>query len=223
MSVVFNAAADRIYSTTSVPSYNSAYTSRFWFQSTGSAFEIVWALNDGSSNYDDVYIRDTSIVGMDTQAGYVDGSTLTRPNWYHVCAVRETTTSLKLYINGTLSATNTVNIAGRAASNRIEWGGFASFNYAPLSGAIAHPAVFTYAFNSTEVAADMTGLQPQSYTNCWGYWPLTGLSLADSSGSGNNLTSAGTLTEGADPTFGQPVTKRWQNIPFARIQRIGVN
>lgn len=253
MSVRFDAAADRLLRTTDLPDYNGVWAWCAWGQiavdlNANSAF---YSENDNTTGNVDLLRTTTAgdvleirvvVAGAATTVG---GGTLTVGTWYHLALVRESAASLKLYIDGALSATNTRDVTGRAAASRQEMGGFRSTNTFPLDGKVFATKVWAggTALTLAEVQQEMRTVRPVRLTNLYGWWPLRPGSterLKDYSGNGRDWTEAGTLADEDHPPIswgapggmrimppvaaagGQPTMRRWGgSIDPIGARRIG--
>jgi hypothetical protein len=128
MAVRFDAAADRLLRTTDLPDYNGTYTLMFWFLWLSDlGLSGIASLNANSASDGDI-LRVTAgdLLSIRCAVGgaqtTTNGSTLTTGTWAHVAVVRESVSSCKVYLNGTLDITNTRNITGRTAATRMEFG-----------------------------------------------------------------------------------------------------
>lgn len=132
----FDASTDRLLRTSGVLDHNSAYTVMCW----------IWPSSIGRA----VYLRGVGRhvfgerrgavhLGQSGQPAHAlrgqrwhrwvwqpNGSVLSANTWYHVAIVRESTTSLKSYLNGVYEQTCTVSAASRSASSRMEFGAWST-------------------------------------------------------------------------------------------------
>ena len=205
MAIRFDAAADRIARTSSPLDYNSAYTWMAWVRlvSDLNAYGHVFGINrnDAAANYDYIGMDGTGqglITLVDIGGAYTEqaGTTLSLGTWYHICAVRASTTSLAIYLNGVLDSTNTRNVTGRIAATRMEAGAFGTFDGDRVDARIAAVKIWSVALSAAEIAQEIYRLAPAQFANLWQWSPLIGSAsdLADYSGNGRDWTAGGTLT-----------------------------
>ena len=222
MAVRFDAATDRLLRTTDLPNYNGLYTLMAWIRtpaSVTSSWEVFAVLNNNGSGLDwighgnngrlDLY------VGGD---GY--GSTLSVNTWYHVTMMRESTTSLRAYLNGVLDITDTTDVGARSANTRMELGAMGTGNGDPFTGRAYAVKVWTTNLTAAEILQEMRTITPQRLANLHLWTPLlAGASerLIDYSGFGRNWTEGGTLTDEDPPPveWGAPDPKWFEGTVVA--------
>lgn len=206
MSVRFDAAADRLLRTTDLLDYNSPYTLMFWVYLVAdqNAITIPAALFRDAGNVDDIRtLADGTTIGIRSRAlgvgGTISGSVLALNTWYHLAMVRESATSLKLYVNGVLDATATQSISGRNAILRMELGAESSSNTGPMDGRVMGIKAWSVSKTAAEIANEMRTIKPKSTANLYGWWSAgIGQRSRDLSGYGRDFTEVGTLTDEAD-------------------------
>ena len=145
---------------------------------------------DGTSSYASSYVSGSGAGGGST-------SSLTVDTWYRFTLVRESTTTLKYYVNSTLVETITQNVSGRSAIGG-EWFGRLNGGY-PADVSIEGFISWSVALNSTEVGTQSSYLNPAVQTsNVTTYVPMTDSTLANAlvATTGTNLSVI----------FGTPVT-----------------
>lgn len=111
-------------------------------------------------------------------------------NKIHVVATYSNTNGIKLYVNGVLVAGPSAACDSTLGSNYISLGNIVPALSAGWVGLMAGTRVWARALSASEVADAYAG-RAVSSTNQLGDWPCTdgvGLSAADRSGNGNNLT-----------------------------------
>lgn len=213
MPVRFDASADRLLRTASLPSYNSAYTAMGWVYlvSDLNATVTIFAIDD---NIDDIDAINLGSDGVTLQLGVVvggvstgpSGTTLSTGTWYHVAIVRASATDCRLYLNGALDiGPDTRDVSGRSAATRLEWGAFASVNLSRFDGRVAAIKIWDAALSAEEVAAEVRSIRPQRLANLNGWWPCfpgAGERARDYSGNGRDWTESGTLTDEDPPPVG---------------------
>ena len=197
--------------TSDLPNYNSAYTVCMWFRpsvvgtqwnglfhlfyntaSSGDLFEI----DDGVGN-SVVYVSVNNVSARGTTA-------LSADTWYHLAMVRESSTSLKGYLNGVLEATNTTNAGTRTAPNKMGTGWWDGSAWSDLAnGRLAHYMIFPRALTADEITAQMHRAKPitQDVHSWWPFWN-TSDDETDYSGNGRNWTVSGTPADADGPPVG---------------------
>jgi len=139
------------------------------------------------------------------------GSVL-QDQWSHICAVINSASSRKLYLNGTPSAENTDATGALATLVRTSLGIRKLLAYAkPFPGYVAHAAIWSgIALTDGEIKFLANGGNPLELhsANLVRYWKVneaTG-NLADSSGNGITLPQVGTVADGGtNPVVPAPV------------------
>lgn len=170
------------------------------------------------------------------------GVTISLDVWVHIALVRESTTVLKLYVNGDLTYTlGSVSVAGRAAITSLStWGirfGYGICYYKStatstsrtvglryLSGAVAHIKIWDQLLTAAEIkresiqvrAAKTEGLYSflPTYTTT-GTVPTSGGDLDDKSGSVNSFTKTSTATYDVDPDTPDIFTSIGRSLRFS--------
>lgn len=204
------------YTRASPFNFNSTYTVSFWFKPEAGRVDYHHFFHVGGPY---VYDGVTDFVGLDNdgsafRAGCAGGSTNTFPTngtltagtWYLIQMVRESTTSLKIYADGTLRMTLTDDVSGRAAATLIAIG---SYNTAPCRGFLASVKVWTSVLSAGELVAEGRCYQPVKALP-WAVWPLYG-HRNDESGNARTLTLVGTeaFTPGPPIVALAPFPSRW--------------
>lgn len=206
MAVRFDLAADRLLRTTDLLDYNAAYTWMAWLYISVDANVQVQAIGlntNTNTSVDSIGFDATgTLIRLRVQNAGVGsnqtGSNLTAGTWYHVAMVRESTTSLKLYVNGVLDITHTQSVVGRGAATRMEIGANASTDAQPFNGRVYAIKAWSTTLDVAAVANEIYTVLPRQRTNLYGFWPcFLGASerLLDYSGNGRNWTESGTLTD----------------------------
>ena len=205
MAIRFDASADRLARTSGVLDYNGTYTWMAWirFNSDLNAYGHMFGINrnDAAANYDYVGLNgsgDGLITLVDIGGAYTEqtGSNLTAGTWYHICAVRASTTSLAIYLNGTLDSTNTRSVSGRSASTRMEIGGFSTSDFDRTDIRATAVKIWNTALTAAEIAQEIYRITPAQFTGLWLWSPLIGSTtdIGDYSGNARDWTAGGTLT-----------------------------
>jgi len=130
----------------------------------------------------------------------------TTATWYHVALVRESGSSQKLYVDGTLATTNSTNVGtGRAATEDMLIGQAGGYSSQTLDGRVAYVKMWNAALTADEVAQEREAIAPRRTSNLVGWWPtLPGAAerVKDYSGSSKDWTETGTFTDAAEPPVG---------------------
>lgn len=138
------------------------------------------------------------------------GPTITAGQWYWAAIVRESATSLNIYLgtngsDGSLLATITDDVSGRAAA-----GAAFALSYAglPAAGSMAHVRIWTRALTLAELHAEAVSATPASSTSIWSVPAMAGADLAaalqDTTANDRDWTAVGTPAIVAGPTLGGP-------------------
>lgn len=215
MAVRFDAAADRLLRTTDLLDFNSTYSWMAWVQIVTdlNAQSTFIALNDNNVNNIDIIRTATngtqlqlrcSIAGVGTN---IAGTDIGVGNWNHIAMVRESQTSLKMYLNGALDGTATDNMTGRTSALRMEHGAIRTTNVQNSDSRVYAIKAWSAALTLAEIQLEQYSIRPRRLSNLYAYWPCRpGATerLKDYSGNGRDWTEAGTLTDEAEPpvTFG---------------------
>jgi hypothetical protein len=180
--------------------------------------QTIWAPNAGATSDVDQLRTTSDGVTLETRiqtsggGTQVSGSALTVGTWYHIAVVRESTTSLKVYINGALDITNTRNVGSRTAITRMEIGAYTTGNTNPGNIRVAYQKAWSAALTAAEVAQEMYTVRPRRLSNLYGWWPGrpgSGERAKDYSGNGRDWTEGGTLTDEDPPPI--PWGAGWRN------------
>lgn len=214
MSVLIDTVGEYLSRTTSLPDVNGVFTFMGWVYRINdlNALSVIAAsTNAVATNVDGIITTaDGVTLSAYTNAGVVNGSVLNANEWHHVALVRESPTSLKLYLDGVLDATNTNNVGTGRTVTVFVIGGNATL---PLGGRYAGWKQWSAALTIDEVKQEIHTLRPQRYANLVSWfpmWPGSGERTRDYSGAGLNLTENGTISD-ADPP---PVTYGAVSEPF---------
>lgn len=216
MAVRFEASTDRLVRTTGVIDYQSTFAWGGWFYivsfpSAGN-FATIMSINRDvvGGGEDGVYVQDDGqleayVEHSDATFSEVTGTTLSTGVWYHLLMVRESATSLKVYLNGVLDITNTKSNAGRTGSSRMEVGGFSASTSTYANIRAQYMKAWTASKTAAEVQVEVQTALPRIYTALYAFWPLfsgSGERARDYSANGRNWTEAGTLTDEDGPGVG---------------------
>jgi len=233
----FDAAADRLLRTSGVLSANSPYTVMAWIRASSiSGAPCIFAASAGtySANGEELYISVSlgnrltlyAVNGGTDGFGSPTGTVLSTNTWYHVTIVRESSTSLKSYLNGVFEQTCSVNIASRSASSRMEFGAWSSGNNDPFSGRIQYIKIWNTALTEAEIAQEVYTVAPRKLDSLWGWYPTrpgSGERAKDYSGNGRDWTEGGTLTDDDPPpiSWGGRIGRRFRAGATTYNQAIG--
>lgn len=210
MAVRIDASGDGLSRTANIPTITS-FTMMAWvywvsFNTVGCAF--AFGASSGS-NYYELYTTNTGLLrtyngGSDTSTGV----TLSSATWMHLAITVAGTggSQFLIYKDGALASTQAGNTIPTAAKmwigndNDTEW---ASARFAGIK-------IYSAVLAAAEIANEMQTILPQRYANLNGWYPtFPGATerLLDYSGSGNNWTAGGTLTDEDPPpvAWGGPV------------------
>lgn len=235
--VRFDAAADRLVRTASLPDFNAAYTICAWIYPVtlpgSGVYAHVFGINrNTTTNYDVLYIKgqaSTQVVtnGIDngSYTETVGATDLSVSTWYFVAYIRTAAASSQTYL-GTLTAAaaaqasaNTTNVAGRTAATRMEAGAQLTTNIDRFDGRIANITVWTRALSLAELVQEQTQYLPLSTTSLHLWTPLLASGSVndylDYSGNARGWTTAGTLTSEDGPPLEWSMGRRRLFLPVA--------
>lgn len=217
MAIVCDAAGEYLTITSNVININAAYTVAGWLKRTSNNDNPVnlFVIDHGSDfdNLERIFINSYGQpAGIGFSNGAVFSGTAYGPTnidvdtWYHIAMVRESTTSLKLYVNGVLEATLTDTIVGRAAPARMSMAAQPSGTEGTIGAVLAAWNAWNRALTSTELLAQMAQAAPTDATSLYAEWlMLAGAGrINDASGNGHPWTANGTLTDTTDPPITYP-------------------
>lgn len=204
MSVRFDAATDRLSRAADLFDYNAPYAWMAWVYlvSDLNAIATLLSANNATGSNQDTIRTGADGTTIETRVSVASASTsaagpsLTVGQWYHVALVRESVTSLKLYVDGVLVSTNTRDVTGRTAVLLIEHGVLLTSS-SPSDSRVDRIKAWSAALTIAEVQAEMWSIRPQRTDNLYGFWPTwTGADrITDYSGNGRDWTASGTLTD----------------------------
>ena len=233
----FDASTDRLLRTSGVLDQNSPYTVMAWIRASSiSGAPCIFAISAGtySANGEELYISVSlgnrltlyAVNGGTDGFGSPNGTVLSTNTWYHVTIVRESSTSLKSYLNGVFEQTCSVNIASRSASSRMEFGAWSSGNNDPFSGRIQYIKIWNTALTAAEIAQEVYTVAPRKLDSLWGWYPTrpgSGERAKDYSGNGRDWTEGGTLTDDYPPpvSWGGRIGRRFRAGATTYNQAIG--
>ena len=186
--------------------HNAAYTWMAWVDLVAdiNGYCHFWAaLGDSSDAYNNADWVGTDVDGTTMRlASYVGGSgssaggpTMTVGTPQHIAVVRESSGSLKLYVDGAYQNAANQNITGRSSTQREQLG---------MLNTLKGPARLTAmkqwqaALSVDEILAEMRTIRPLRLTNLHSWHPAIAsdkaTALKDFSGNGRDWTEQGTLT-----------------------------
>lgn len=239
MAIRFDAAADRILATANLLSNEGPYThgADFYWESATGSDEVLITLNDddpdaiGNDSRDHCYIKGSdSTLRLFTANGsggygFGTGSTLSTGTWYNIMVVRESATSIKVYLNGVLDITVTADVSGRESFTRQEYCGFTSTDIQRFNGRLQNLiSIDGVALTAAEVASQAKRFTPirLGSTNRWTPGVMTGADRAADWIGKYSWTVNGTLTdaEGQGKAWGSRVGPRI-TLPAAGVTLAG--
>lgn len=190
--------------------YNSAYTIALWVRpETVSGADNIIVLSHLTSTAYDSLSMSGGVLGIAGANGSfpagTTGSTLSAGVYRHVALVRVASNDLRLYLDGTLDATHTTNIAGRTALQRMLLGVWQSAGLGasdPYDGRYAYGKAWSVALSAAEIQQEMRSIRPRKLASLYGFWPLRpGATerVKDYSGNGRDWTANGTVTDEDPP------------------------
>ena len=224
MSIVFDAAADRVVRTTSPPNYDASYSLLLWFwfstrPGTG-VYATLFSLNRDNIFGPQDAIALIGMSGSDTRLNvYTDnetgtdfvetiGATNLATSTWHCVAYRRTANNSRIAYLGGLSTAlaqqnnHTTSRSGRSAPTRMDIAGFGTGNTDPFGGQIAATLVCTADISLADLEVQRQYDTQMIFSSVYGYYRMTGAAdVYDWSGNGRDLTAGGTLTTGAHPTL----------------------
>lgn len=205
--------------TATVINHNAANTAFLWVRLDSDANTYVHFLHIGGNP--DAYDGNTDFLGTDADgttlrfgcAGgasntFTTGPALTVGDWYWLALVRESATSLKVYIgtdgtDGSLLATITDNVSGRASATAMR---VLSYNGFGTVGTAAHARFWTRALTLAELHDEAASATVADTANIWSAADFDGSNVADAalddSGNSRDWTTTGTLDLVSGPSLG---------------------
>lgn len=225
MSVRFDAATgERLERTTNLPNLNSTYTIMGWFFISVDQNDEGTLLFTGSSstNYDSCYLTSDgttlTVECANAGSGSATGTNLTVNRWYHIAMVRNSATSLQIYLNGVSNATATFNVTtGRAANDVLNIGNSIDFTNDNFNGCVRSFKQFSTNLGASDIVAEMVSDRAVRATNLVAWTPLKyHTDLTDYSGNGNNWTEVGTTST----NYATPYAPQFQAAGTADSQTI---
>lgn len=208
MAIVFDASADAMVRTATVPTFGD-WSFLVWYQgASATADHGVFYLSDDAvpTNYMGCYLNTTGspdVFDIEFTGGAVAGTTgisTGTSTWYRLALTfNNTSNAYTLYLNGASEATSSAFTGsvtiGRLTIGNVPQGG------AFTNGRLANPKLFTSVLTLAECEHELSQYLPRTFSNLWGWWPSpAGASdLVDYSGNGRDLTASGTLTAADGP------------------------
>lgn len=194
---------DYLKRVTGIPDNEAPYTAMMWAQlKTAFADNTIIQFGDALLTASDtIEARNTTQLRARVQAASPTAAyTFAAGTWYHFAMVRESVTSFKCYVNGSLLATVTTDATGRVLPTVFALGQNNG------GGAMTACKLWTRALTLSEVGAEVNNRLAVDATDLWAEWPMrddtVGTYLDDESGAGRDLVrhlGSGTLTFAADP------------------------
>lgn len=217
MAIIFDATDEYLTRTSGVIDHNAAYTVAGWVKVTvtNDTKHNVFYIDAGSvfANYDRIKLdwfngaAGIQVVNGGADSGQQYGATgLTLNTYFHLAMVRESATSLKLYVNGSLEVTITTSVASRSSATRMSMGALAEGSEPSTGLVLAAWNAWNRALTSAEISAQMAQAAPTDATSLYAEWLMLSGSgrIDDSGGTGHPWTANGTLTDTTDPSITYP-------------------
>ena len=215
--IVFASDSDFCVRTTNLLNMNNPFAVTLWAYPTSWAFyahfwaAIVGTQQAGDYVNSDMVGHDPSNPALSRIAAYSGGSgsgptgaALTLNTWQFLGLVRESTTSLKLYINGNTTAaiTDTQSISGRGAVGSVLLSRL--HGAYGMRGRIACVKEFSASKTGTQIAAEKDYWNATDLTNHHETWNFpTGGSRAVGNVNGYAWTENGTITDATGPDLAE--------------------
>lgn len=226
MSVRFDNSGDDLRRTSDLPNYNAAYTWMAWVYAVTLPADAatMYCAGTTSWNKDELSLNPDGSLYLGVYGGassdWPGGGSLSATTWYHVALVRESATSAKVYVDGSLLITNTADASGRGATALVTVGILEadSTRYNPFDGRVAHMKAWTTSLTLAEVQAEKPYVVPLKQASLYGWWPTKSGAVErvkDYGASGRDWTATGTLSDEADPGIAwSPVMLRRSLTPL---------
>lgn len=225
MSAVFNnSSSNYLTRTTDVLDCRSAYSVSFWLYCNSITSECPFHVGKNDTVFaNDTIQIESNIIEAVVDENYSTGTTLSTATWYHVGFVRESSSSLKLYLNGSLDITNSTSIGARAAPTNMDLGLYGTAGgggpFGPLDGNIAAVKIWSTNLTQSEIQQEIWSYIPIRTANLYNWTPFvdtsTGTDFLDYSGNGRNWTETGSVTFGSNPPVAWSKGNRRIYIPAA--------
>lgn len=208
MSVIFDAAADRLLRTTNLPT--GQFTVSFWVYliSDLNAYSAFWYM--GGDNYGGsyAYIGTNSNGTTLIDAAETAGTNLSTGTWYYIAYAHQSGASQRGYTYlGTLTTLAAQDIQtglnpAQPSTTRMEFGAVGTGNNDRANIRIANIKIWSTQLSLAQVQAEQFSIIPTNFTNLVGWYPCfpgSGERARDYSGLGYNWTEGGTLTDEHGP------------------------
>lgn len=232
---VGSTAYDYGLKTSGLINHNSAYTWMAWVDLAfdSNSYGHIWAaLSDATDTYENADWIGTDADGTGIRWGaYVGGSgneavnsSLTVGTPVHLALVRESSTSLIAYLNGSqIGSAVATNIAGRASTQREQLGMLYNF-YCPSR--LTAIKCWQAALTAEEIAAEMRSIRPVRFADLHSWHPAIASVLADAlkdfSGNGRHWVATGSpsvQTQTPPVSWGSPVVRIGWPVVTAQYAR----
>lgn len=210
MALQLNAATKWLQRTTDLINYNSAYAIMGWVRwGALTTFDTLWCLSDGTTNNRDILMLDTTsgnrlavrVNAGGAQTTVTGTTTLSTGVWYHVALVRESATSVRVYLNGVSEGQNTRDVSTRAAISDMRVNlDQAGANSSQID--LAAMKAFTVSFSASEVVAERPFFRPMRIGSLYEYWPMLSNNRQRGYARGRDWTINGTVSDVAPPPIG---------------------
>lgn len=181
-------------------------------------------------DYDEAYL---DINGTSLTCSSVDsvsfqdsvGTNLSVGVWYHVTLLRNSSTDLRVYLNGVQDSQVTFDMSAVSPTDQNAIMTGYPFNTAnAINGRCMGYKDWTVALTPEEIERERKSLAPVKTANLWSYLPMIGKNAADCakdySGNGRDYTTNGaliTVDGGLPPLLANP-REDWSEFPIEKIQ-----
>lgn len=171
---------------------------------------------NGGSQAQYVHCKSSGVIVLGVTGTESTGTTLSTATWYDIAVVRESSTSFKLYVNGTQSgSTITTNVSGWAVTRMLYVGTWFAATYWG-NFRIENLKIFESALTATQIQEELDYFLPQSGTP-WAYWRMDDGTLAaaiqDDGTGGWDFTAFNTPTiETGDASTAEDVTSQYMTV-----------
>jgi hypothetical protein len=202
MGIVQDENGELLTRTSDLLDFNATYTWMAWVDCSSAAAspELFTISNTDGSQYDTVWFQSSNVVVLGTQTGQDNYSAASNTGINHVAMVRESPTSLKLYWNGALVTTRTVNVGTGRTLNQMTYGGFPGVTTLWWRGVLGSSKAWTRALTAAEVLSEMRTILPRQMGSLYECWPaFSGANRNKGILRARDWTEVGTLSDGVSP------------------------
>jgi hypothetical protein len=212
MAVQIDADSEWLTATTGLPAA-SPHTVACWVRyDTGLRDQGPWLLYNGGAYWGIYTFNGTNVAGANGGTDYTI-TTLTVGSWYYLVVVKPNNTSKNTWYAAEGATTVTAGGGGASTSNTftpnlLSIGGWSPY-FVMSRCSIAHFRIWDAALSQAEVEAELVSATAVRTSNLNREYRFANGALTTDSGAGaRTLTSGGTPTFTADPTFPSPATRR---------------